>query len=288
MRKPLLTLAVASALAAPTLANAQAAAAPASPHTISGNVSLVSDYRFRGITQTFEKPALQGGIDYSHASGLYLGNWNSNISEGAGFPQGNLEMDFYGGWKKSFGDFGLDIGAIYYMYPGTDANTARGTNFTNPSDATKTHTGKIDNKEIYVGGSWKWLSAKWFHALGDYFSLPGTKGTNYLDLAANYDLGGGWGLVGHYGKLKSKGWSVGTDATKMDYSDWKIGVTKDIGGWLFGASYIDTDAAGSCNPANVGFYCFGNDLPNTGPGTAGVKFKDAGSSTIVFSVSKTF
>lgn len=290
MRKSLLTLAIAAALAPCAPAFAQSAsAAPASPHTLTGNLSLVSDYRFRGITQTFAKPALQGGIDYSHGpSGVYLGNWNSNISEGAGFPQGNLEMDFYGGWKKSFGDFGLDLGAIYYFYPGTDANAARGTAFANPRDPAKTHTGKIDNKEIYIGGTWKWFSAKWFYSLDDYFSLPGTKGTSYLDFSATYDLGGGWGLVGHFGTLKSKGWQTGIDATKVDYSDWKIGVTKDISGWVFGLSYVDTNAKGDCNPANIGFYCFGNDLPNAGPGTPGVNFRDSGKSTLVFSVAKTF
>jgi uncharacterized protein (TIGR02001 family) len=77
-----------------------------------------SSYRFRGIDQTYGQPALQGGIDYSHESGIYVGNWNSNVNSGAGFAEGNLEMDFYGGWKKSFGDFGLDLGAIYYYYPG--------------------------------------------------------------------------------------------------------------------------------------------------------------------------
>ena len=113
--------------------------------------------RFRGIAQTFEKPALQGGFDYSHSSGIYLGNWNSNSNEGAGFPSANLEMDFYGGWKRAFGDFGLDVGAIYYMYPGSDVNAGNGTGpLVNPRDATKTHTGKVDNKEFYIGGSWKW------------------------------------------------------------------------------------------------------------------------------------
>jgi uncharacterized protein (TIGR02001 family) len=286
MRKSLLTVAVAIAFL-PGLAVAQTA--PASPHTIAGNASLVSDYKFRGITQTFNKPALQGGVDYSHASGLYLGNWNSNISEGAGFPQGNLEMDFYGGWKKSFGDFGLDLGAIYYFYPGSDANTARGTAaaFTNPNSGT-THTGRIENKEFYIGGSWKWISAKWYYSFDDYFSLAGTKGTQYFDLSATYDLGNGWGVTGHVGKLKSKGWHAGTDATKLDYVDWKIGVTKDISGWVFGLAYVDTNAKGSCNAANVGFYCFGNDLPNAGPGTAGVQFKDAGKGSVVLSVAKTF
>jgi uncharacterized protein (TIGR02001 family) len=272
--KKLLT---AAALAVPAIAAAQ----------VTGNASLVSDYRFRGISQTFEKPALQGGVDYSHASGLYAGNWNSNVSEGAGYPGGNLEMDFYGGWKKSFGDVGLDVGAIYYYYPSTDASSARGTAFVNPRTG-EVFTGRVDNKELYVGASWKWLTAKWFYAFDDYFSLPGTTGSHYLDLSASYDLGGGWNLVGHFGTLKLKDWSAGTDASDGDYEDWKLGVTKDIGGWVFGATYVDTNAKGSCSATNPGFYCFANDLPSPAVGTPGIKYRDAGGSTVVLSVSKTF
>ena len=113
MKKTLLATLLASALAAPAMAQTAAAApeaAPASPLT--SNVGLFSSYRFRGIDQTYGKPALQGGFDYAHSSGFYVGNWNSNVSSGAGFPDGNLEMDFYGGYKTSFGDFGLDVGGI--------------------------------------------------------------------------------------------------------------------------------------------------------------------------------
>jgi uncharacterized protein (TIGR02001 family) len=286
MQKSLLAVAIASALALPGLAGAQEKkdeAKPASPHTLTGNLGLFSSYRFRGIDQTFGKPAIQGGVDYSHASGLYAGNWNSNVNEGAGFPAGNLEMDFYGGWKKAWGDWGLDVGAIYYYYPGTDANAANGTAFVNPRNG-QTHTGRVSNTELYLGGSWKWISLKYSHALSDYFSLPDTKGSHYWDLSANYDLGGGWGLVGHVGNFKLKGWSTGTDATNGNYTDWKVGVTKDISGWVFGAAYIDTTAKGSCNIANPGFYCFANQLP----AGAGSKFKDAGRGIVVLSVSKTF
>jgi uncharacterized protein (TIGR02001 family) len=258
------------------------------PSPLTGNVALVSDYRFRGISQTFEKPALQGGFDYSHASGLYLGNWNSTVNEGAGYPQSSFEMDFYGGWKKAFGDVGFDLGAIYYYYPGSNANAARGTAFVNPRDPTKTFTGTVDNKEVYVGATWKWLAAKWYYAIDDYFSLPDTKGSNYLDLSATYDLGGGWGLVGHFGTLKLKGWHAGSDATDGDYSDWKLGVTKDIGGWVFGAAYVDTNAKGSCDAGNPGFYCFANDLPSPAVGTPGIKYKDAGRAAVVLSLSRTF
>jgi uncharacterized protein (TIGR02001 family) len=291
MRKTLIAVSLAAAFGTPAVVSAQTAAPAAAPsdHTFAGNAGLFSEYRFRGISQTFAKPAFQGGIDYSHSSGIYLGNWNSNVSSGAGFPSGNLEMDFYGGWKKSWGDFGLDIGYIYYYYPGSNANAAAGTTFVNPKNATKTFNGTVDNKEIYIGGSWKWISAKYYYSVGDYFSLPDTKGSNYLDITANYDLGGGWGLVGHVGSFRLKNWHTGTDATKGNYTDWKVGVTKDIGGWVFGAAYLDTNAKGSCNPANQGFYCFGNSTPGgTTAVPAGTKFKDAGKGVVLLSVSKTF
>ena len=281
MRKSLLATAFALAFSTPGVSVAQDKK-DASPHTFTGNAGLFSSYRFRGIDQTFGKPALQGGVDYSHASGFYLGNWNSNVNSGAGFPDGNLEMDFYGGWKKTWGDWGLDVGAIYYYYPGTNANAAV---FVNPRDASKTHTGTIDNKELYIGGSWKWISLKYFHSTGHYFRLPETQGSHYWDLSATYDLGNGWGIVGHVGSFKLKGWSTGTDLTNGDYTDWKIGVTKDINGWILGASYIDTNAKGSCS-APTGFYCFANS--QNGAGQLGTKTKDAGRSTLVFSVSKTF
>jgi len=286
MRKTIIAATLATAaLAVPNLAAAQAAAAPAaapaSPHTITGNVGLFSSYRFRGIDQTFGKPALQGGVDYSHSSGFYAGNWNSNVNQGAGFPGGNLEMDFYGGWKNTWGDWGLDLGAIYYYYPGTNA-LITGPILLQNNRTLAIHTGKVDNTELYIGGSWKFISLKYSHAVSDYFDTPGTKGSHYLDLSANYDLGGGWGINGHLGHLNFK------NMTNGSYSDWKIGVTKDIGGWVFAASYIDTNAKGSCNPAvtTPQPYCFSNGNINAAGGFD--KVKDAGRSTVVISVSKTF
>ena len=82
--------------------------------------NLATDYRFRGISQTFKNPALQGGLDYAHASGFYIGNWNSSVS-GLTYPNGaGLEMDLYGGYKKTIGDFGFDVGLLQYYYPGPD------------------------------------------------------------------------------------------------------------------------------------------------------------------------
>ena len=307
MRKTLLAAALAGAFsipavtfaadAAPAAAPAAAAPAePASPHTIAGNLSIISDYRFRGITQTFEKPALQGGIDYSHSSGIYLGNWNSNVNSGAGFPDGNLEMDFYGGYKMSLGDFGLDFGAIYYYYPGSEAGALAWNQV--PGVNPGANSGAVNNKEVYIGVTWKFLSLKYNYSFDDYFSLRGvdstgtftgqnTKGSNYWDLSATYDLGDGWGINGHVGRLSVKNVANG------DYTDWKIGVTKDIGGWVFGAAYVDTNANGQCSGATTFQpYCFTNSW-NSPPASGAVpgfgsKTKDAGNSTVVVSVSKTF
>src|SRR5258706_11894889 len=131
MRKYVLPLALAASASASAPAIAQqaaaadtppaAAAATPPPPAVTGNMTLVSEYRFRGIDQTYGKPAIQGGFDYSHESGVYLGNWNSNVSQGAGYPGGNIEMDFYGGHKKAFGDFRPHVGLLYYYYPPNDA-----------------------------------------------------------------------------------------------------------------------------------------------------------------------
>src|SRR5256885_9726185 len=145
----------------------------------SSDLTLISDYRFRGISQTYQKPAFQGGFDYAHASGLYAGNWNSNVSQGAGFPGGNIEMDFYGGYKRAFGDLGLDVGFIYYYYPGTKAGAT--TPFSPVNNKTgEVHSGKVDNKEIYIGGGAKWPSLKIFAPIADQLSTPGNKKTYYV------------------------------------------------------------------------------------------------------------
>jgi uncharacterized protein (TIGR02001 family) len=245
MRKSVLSLALAAVFAAPGMAVAQAS----SPSPLTGNVSLVSDYRFRGLSQTFEEPALQGGFDYAHSSGFYLGNWNSSISDTfyAGSP---LEMDFYAGYKPAFGDITGDVGILYYYYPGSNAPGI----------------GKIDNTELYVGAGWKWLSLKYFHAISDFFGLPDTKNSNYIDFTANVPFGSGWGLVGHVGRQKVK------NISDADYTDYKIGLTKDIRGWVLGAAFVDTDAEQAVySPLN-----------------ARGESKFIGDSTVVFSVGKTF
>jgi uncharacterized protein (TIGR02001 family) len=251
MKKLLLTSAFAIA-AAPLAALAQAKPEP--EFTLTGNAGLYSDYRYRGFTQTDYKPAFQGGADFAHKSGFYLGNWNSNVSSVV-FNGASLEMDFYGGYKRSFGPFGLDVGALYYYYPGTGKYVA-GLD--------------IDYLEIYVGGSYGPVSAKYYHGLTDYFGINGpgidTKGSQYLDVSASFDLGGGLGVNGHMGWQKVKNLKR-LGARDDDYIDYKVGVTYDLSGWLLGASLIGAED---------------KDFFLTSDG------RDGGKTKVVLSVGKTF
>jgi uncharacterized protein (TIGR02001 family) len=197
-----------------------------SPHTIGFNVGLTSDYIFRGISQSQHDPAVSGGVDYSHASGLYAGAWLSTqkwVDTGAK-TSSDFELDIYGGYKGSVGDISYDLGLIRYMYDGDQV-----AGFVTPNTT-----------EAYVGASWKFLSMKYSHTISKYFvgwGGPSSKGSNYLELNATHDLGDGWGLLGHIGHQKVKDY-----VPDASYTDWKVGVTKDVGFGVVTAAYSDTNA----------------------------------------------
>jgi len=213
MKRPL--LATALALCATSTAFA---ADPEPDFTFTGNAGLFSDYRFRGFSQTNLKPAMQGGFDFAHKSGFYLGNWNSNVASEL-FSGGNLEMDFYGGYKFKYEDFAFDVGGLYYYYPGSKLNGST-----------------IDNFELYGAVGWGPFTLKYSHGMTDFFGAPNSKNNYYLDLGAAFDLGDGWGANAHIGYQKLK-----NDATGLDhYVDYKAGVTKDLNGWILGLSLVTT------------------------------------------------
>lgn len=235
MKKFVHALVLVGLVGAPTFA---LAAKPASPHTLTGNITLTSDYVFRGVSQTQNGPAIQGGFDYAHSSGFYAGTWASNVDwVSQGYKTNNsMEIDLYGGYKGSVGDVGYDVGAITYYYPGDKI----------PGTASP------DTTEIYLGASWKFLSLKYSHVVSkNFIGWVGTGGSdtrnsNYLELNANYDLGSGWGVLGHVGHQKVK------NLSGADYTDWKIGVSKDIGFGVVSLAYSDTDA-------NTGLYTLGGE-----------------------------
>ena len=125
-------------------------------------MALTSDYRFRGLSQTGKKPAIQGGLDYSHESGVYLGTWLSSVS-GNQYPSGSgLEMDFYGGYKFEVAkDVGLDLGLIHVYYPGVSMTAATPFSVSVPGT-----TAKADTTEIYAGLTYQWFSIKYNRTIG--------------------------------------------------------------------------------------------------------------------------
>jgi len=199
---------------------AQAQQPPASDHTLTGNIGLFSQYIFRGLTQTNGEPALQGGMDYAHASGFYAGTWGSNVSWlrdfGAYTAGGSLELDIYGGFKGSIGksDFGYDVGLLYYWYPGNEAPGAK----------------SADTLELYGAVSWKWLSAKLSYSLLDEtFGVRDSRGTYYLDFTAAYPIPNSkLTAIAHYGMQQFDGNSTACASGKNDdcvsYKDWKVGL----------------------------------------------------------------
>jgi uncharacterized protein (TIGR02001 family) len=249
--KKLQAAALLSALLASGAALAQAKA-PEPDWTVSGNATLISDYRFRGFTQTDHGPAFQGGFDVAHKSGFYLGNWNSNVLSNF-FNGASLEMDFYGGYKGSVGPFSYDLGAIYYYYPRSGRATPGAV--------------RIDNTEIYGGLGWGPVSAKLYYATSDYFKTAAlaaaprsTKGTTYLDLSYSQDFSG-WVLGAHYGLLSLKNHNQAgiVDATgaalAKNVSDYKLSIGRDVGGFMVTAAYVGTSkkryfgTGGSTRPA---------------------------------------
>jgi uncharacterized protein (TIGR02001 family) len=224
------------------------AEAPKAPYTLSANVYLVSDYFFRGITQTWGKPAVQGGFDFVHDSGIYVGTWASNVS-GNQFPGGSLEWDLYGGYNyKINDDFTVGAGVLYYYYPGANFSKA----------ATPGPDKTLNTFEGNLSASWKWLTFKISYAFTDYFGASqaigykgDTNGTLYPELNAAYPLpfAEGLSLIGHVGytsvreELDPAVFPNGFNGKfNPNYMDWKLGLSyvwKD--GWTIGAYYVDAN-----------------------------------------------
>lgn len=287
-------IALASSIAGIGFVSSSAIAAD-SPHTLTANVGLYSQYVFRGLAQTNEEAALQGGFDYSHASGFYLGVWGSNVSwlkenatssagvaSGSYNTGGSLELDFYGGYKGSIGDFGYDVGLLQYYYPGSQT----GTNI----DA--------NTLEAYVAGSWKWFSVKYSHAISnDVFGTKDASGTSYWDFSASFPVGEtGLTLGAHYGIQTYEGRDNRLSSTLLNndnlysYDDWKISAAYDMGklgktfdGMTVGVAYTDTSSANCQGYGSYSSTCSVNGFSSTG-----VYPKDIADGKTTVWISKTF
>ena len=257
---------------APAASTEKPAETPA--YTLTGNLALVSDYRFRGISQSYRLPAVQGGFDFTHSSGFYLGNWNSSVSGNSYNNGASLEMDLYGGYRFDIAkDVNADVGVLFYVYPGAKLNQAPGV----PGDK------KYDNAELYAGVTSGPFNAKLSYAVTDYFGLNGetapyayfsalpdrgsSKGTVYMELNYTLDLGDKLTLGAHAGHTVVRHYS------ELSYTDLKVSLNKEWAGLNFGAAVVGTNAKKDYyQVANSG----GNDP------------KRIGTTTLVLSVGKTF
>ncbi len=214
----------------PTLiATAVATLAPvvqAQESSLSYNVGVVSDYRYRGISQSRLEPALQGGIDYADKSGFYVGAWGSTIKwiKDNTATKGNLEVDLYAGYKGTAGGLSYDVGFLRYEYVNnTLGNVPLYVN--------------ANTNEVYGALTYGVFTAKYSHAISNLFGTPNSKNSYYVDLSANFDLGSGYTLTPHVGYQSIK------NSAAYSYTDYAVTLAKDLGNGLSAtAAVIGTDA----------------------------------------------
>jgi uncharacterized protein (TIGR02001 family) len=188
---------------------------------VTGNVTLTSDYKFRGISQSNESAAIQGGFDFDITKGFYAGVWGSSVdfdvNEG-GFD-GSLELDYYAGWAGNLGEseVGIDVGYMYYDYPGDNGD-------------------KGDYQELYGSLSWQDLTLgmaysdeyyggtdTFFYYYADYgFALP-------ADFALSLHLG--------YNDLDESFFGTGEDS----YIDYSLSLSRELFGFEWALAYVGTD-----------------------------------------------
>lgn len=227
MRKSILGLSALALFASATPALAQ----DDSGLTISGSVDLVSDYRFRGFSQTQQNAAIQGGITVEHESGFYFGTWGSNVDfpdlDGAG-NGATAEVDFFAGYAKEVAPgVTVDVGLNYYLYP-KDTVVDVATDFFEPYVSVSTSVGPVG---LTVGAYYAWEQ----DALGGNDAF-------YLKAAPSVAIPGTpFSLDGHIGYATSDGFPGGVDG---EVFDWSVGASMSYKQLTFGVRYVDTDEPG--------------------------------------------
>jgi uncharacterized protein (TIGR02001 family) len=176
---------------------------------VTGNLGLTSDYRFRGISQSQNAPAVQGGVDYAHSSGFYVGNWNSSVSSQVYTNGSGVESDLYAGYKKEvFKGITVDVGSYNYFYPRATTSAKTGSNY--------------DTYEGYVGLDYQGLvAAKYSQTLGNgYFGTANAKGTNYMQVDTKLPVPviKNLSVAAHYGRTNV------ANSSNLDYNDINAGL----------------------------------------------------------------
>lgn len=187
--------------------------------TVSGSIGLATDYTFRGISQTQTEPALQGAIDLQHASGVYGGLFASNVD----FPgaDANIEIDWMAGYRFGLGPVNLDVGGVYYTYPGARSGL------------------NLNYVELMVKGSYELPFATFLGAAAYSPDFQASSGTGiYLEAGADVKLPFEFVLglrLGHQWIEENPKFGV------PDFLNWSIGISRDVFGFTLALTYTDTD-----------------------------------------------
>ena len=244
-------------LALPVAAKAQSTPADKAPAavetapppaiTISGSATIASDYRFRGVSQSDQQMAVQGGITIAHESGLYVSTSASNLAGWGAFGGANMELDLIGGYKARLADNAtFDVGLTWHMYPGGADKTDFGEPYaklTGTAGAATLTAGVAYAPRQQAIGKWYDTGAD---AANGVYTTPGAKDDNlYLwgdgalalagtPIIGKAHIGHSWGQDG-----------LGPNATAVSptgrYWDWSLGADATYGNLTFNVSYIDTD-----------------------------------------------
>ena len=205
---------------------------------LTANVGLSSDYRFRGVSQSNNGAAVQGGIDYAHSSGLYLGNWNSSVSSALYPNSTGAQSDLYAGWKKDvYKGLTVDVGSHNYFFLGKDNST----------------DSRFNTQELYAGVGYGPLSLKYSQSLSNYFGINNSVGTTYMQADVKQSLGlvssslKDLSVVAHYGQTKV------ANNSNVGYNDINVGVAYALAkGWDLGVRYYTNTSASNALGLGVG------------------------------------
>lgn len=191
------------------------------------NAGFVSDYRFRGISQTRLKPAVQGGVDYLHHSGWYIGTWASNISwvKDAGATDGSIELDVFGGYRWQHSGINFDAAVLRYDYVGNNLG----------------RSGRRDNAnttEAALSVNWAQTTLKYSHTLTQWLGHPNSQNSGYIEVSQLIPLSSDWAFVPHLGYFQ-----VRQTQPSASYTDYALTLQKMLPqGWLLTASLQGTNA----------------------------------------------
>ncbi|WP_068469490.1 TorF family putative porin [Candidatus Protochlamydia phocaeensis] len=215
-----------------------------SPHSFTGSVSIVSDYRDRGLSDTLHTPAIQGGFDYAHESGFYLGTWATNTDRSGNlYNNASMEWDIYGGFKSKvfpcYPDFSYNVGLLFYYYPGGQAFVPKRV--------------KYNTLEYYVEFTFKEVAVKLSQTLTDFFAVnsdnPPTNwdknrpirpnghsyGSLYIEASWTHPLYPKWTLLLH------AGYQTVTNYWQLNYADWLATLTREFDWLNIFVTYVGTN-----------------------------------------------